>query len=171
MLTAFLRRPAVFLTLLLGGGGVNGAATPAEPSDSALVVITSNQDAVRDINGSMLREIYLRKIFVNAEGRHYVPVNLPPAHPLRNAFLLAVLHMNAPQLQGYWDRQYFQGTSPPFVLASQAAVVKFVAATPGAIGYVHRCYVTPEVHVVLHLSIPDSADAAALEKCPGAEGR
>ncbi|MFI4865470.1 MAG: hypothetical protein ACHQDB_00005, partial [Steroidobacterales bacterium] len=120
------------------------------------------------IDDSSLREVYLKRIFLNSDGRPYIPVNLPATHPLRNVFLSAVLKMNAPQMQIYWDRRYFQGVIPPYVLGSQRAVVKFVAATPGAIGYVQRCNVTPEVHVILLLPLAGSVTSEMLDKCPAA---
>jgi ABC-type phosphate transport system substrate-binding protein len=165
MLGLFQRRPTVLLAILLGGGFA-WVAPSAQADESQIAVVASNHDSLPAISGDMLREIYLKAIFVNSDGRPYIPVNLPPAHRLRDAFLSAVLHMNVLQLRAYWDRRYFQGISPPYVLGSQTAVVKFVARTPGAIGYVQRCYVTPEVHVILLVPLPASAAAGMLEKCP-----
>ena len=42
-------------------------------------------------------------------------------------------------LDAYWNQQYFLGVTPPHVLGSEAAVSRFVAATPGAIGYRSAC--------------------------------
>jgi hypothetical protein len=167
MLALFPRRPVVLLAILIGGGSFACVATSAQADESQIAVIASNHDSLPAISDNMLREIYLKKIFINSDGRPYIPVNLPPVHRLRDAFIFAVLHMNTLQLQAYWDRRYFQGVSPPYVLGSQTAVVKFVARTPGAIGYVQRCNVTPEVHVILLVPLPDSATAGMLEKCPG----
>jgi hypothetical protein len=167
MLALFQHRPVILLAILIGGGSFACVAESAQPDETQIAVIASNHDSLPAINDDMLREIYLKRIFVNSDGRPYIPVNLPPAHRLRDAFIFAVLHMNTLQLQAYWDHRYFQGVSPPYVLGSQTAVVKFVAMTPGAIGYVQRCNVTPEVHVILLVPLPDSATAGMLEKCPG----
>ena len=158
----------VLLALTLGAGGIDYAAEPVPSEQAQMAVIASNRDSLPKIDDGSLREVYLKRIFLNSDGRPYIPVNLPPPHPLRNAFLSAVLKMNAPQMQIYWDRRYFQGVSPPYVLGSQRAVVKFVAATPGAIGYVQRCQVTPDVHVILLVSLTGVAPADMLEKCPEA---
>ena len=168
MLALPQRRLVVLLAILIGGGGLAGVAESAQPDESQIAVIASNKNSLSTISTNILREIYLKKIFVNSDGRPYIPVNLPATHQLRNTFLSDLLQMDAPQLQVYWDRRYFQGISPPYVLGSQRAVVKFVAMTPGAIGYVQRCHVTPEVHVILLLPLTDSAAAGALEKCPDA---
>jgi hypothetical protein len=166
MLALFRRRPFVLLAILIAGGSFACVAKSAQVDESQIAVIASNQDSLPAINDDMLREIYLKRIFVHADGRPYIPVNLPPTHRLRNAFLTAVLHMNVLNLQVYWSRLYFQGIRPPYVLGSQRAVVKFVAMTPGAIGYVQRCYVTLEVHVILLVPLADSAADGVLEKCP-----
>jgi ABC-type phosphate transport system substrate-binding protein len=161
----FQRGRAFLLALLSGTGSFACMAGSVQPDETLMAVIASNHDSLPAISDGTLREIYLKKIFVNSDGRPYVPVNLPPDHRLRYAFIFSVLHMNTQQLQAYWDRRYFQGVNPPYVLGSQTAVVKFVATTPGALGYVQRCYVTPDVHVILLLPLPDSG-AGMLEKCP-----
>ena len=166
MLALFQRRLAVLLAILIGVSSLAGVAESAQPDESQIAVITSNENSLTTISTNILREIYLKKIFVNSDGRPYIPVNLPATHQLRNVFLSSVLQMNASQMQVYWDRRYFQGVSPPYVLGSQRAVVKFVAMTPGAIGYVQRCHVTPEVHVILLVPLTGLATGGMLEKCP-----
>jgi hypothetical protein len=168
MFNPFKYRRIVLLGLLFGGGILDCTADPAQPQEAQLAVIASNLDSLPKIDDSSLREVYLKRVFLNSDGRPYIPVNLPATHPLRNLFLSTVLKMNAPQMQIYWDRRYFQGVSPPFVLGSQRAVVKFVATTPGAIGYVQRCQVTPEVHVIMLLPMTGAGPAEMLEKCPDA---
>ncbi|WP_329741849.1 hypothetical protein [Dyella sp. A6] len=119
------------------------------------------------LNRDALRDIYLKKIFVDDGGHRLIPVNLPPASPLREAFTHSLIRMPDNLLQNYWNRQYFQGVSPPYVLASQQAVVRFVASTPGAIGYIASCFVKPGVHVALWLTLP--ADSPAFDDgCPAA---
>src|SRR5450755_4665817 len=171
MLALFQRRLAVLVAILIGVGSLAGVAESAQPDESQIAVIASNKDSLPTISTNILREIYLKKIFVNSDGRPYIPVNLPATHQLRNTFLSDLLQMHAPQLQVYWDRRYFQGISPPYVLGSQKAVVKFVAMTPGAIGYVQRCNVTPEVHVILLVPLTGLAPAEILEKCPDASAQ
>lgn len=117
-----------------------------------------------------LRDIYLKKIFVDATGRKLVPLNLPPGNPLRQAFSLALFHTGTDALQDYWDQRYFHGVLPPHVLGSQAAVVRFVARTPGAIGYVAPCYVDSEVRTVFVLPVPDEARAGLDALCPPPQG-
>ena len=74
--------------------------------------------------------------------------------------------MSELRLQNYWNQQYFQGVSPPYVLGSEAAVVEFVAKTPGAIGYVEPCFVTADVAIVQLLTLPAAAFLQPAAACP-----
>jgi hypothetical protein len=131
-----------------------------------VAVIASRHAPHLALDRGVLRNVYLKKVFVDQDGQRLIPVNLPPGAPLRDAFVRAVIHMPDAQLQDYWNRQYFQGVSPPYVLGSQAAVARFVAETPGALGYVLPCYAGDGVRVVLMLSLPAPAGGTDLGSCP-----
>src|SRR5450759_1183108 len=94
MLGLFQRRPAVLLAILIVGSSFACAATSAQADETQIAVIASNHDSLPAISDNMLREIYLKKIVINSDGRPYIPVNLPPVHRLRDAFIFAVLHMS-----------------------------------------------------------------------------
>lgn len=160
-----LRLPLIVLAACGCLAAWSGGAGATEPR---LAVITAPQAPRLPLDRATLRNIFLKKIFVDADGQRLIPVNLPPASPLREAFFRELTHMPDVRMQDYWDRQYFQGVSPPYVLASQQAVVRFVATTPGAIGYVASCHVDASVQVVLTLSLPASAAGAA--DCGGSAG-
>ena len=141
-------------------------AAPAGEARIA-VIVSSRDHGVQRIDPGMLRNIFLKKVFVDPQGHAYIPVNLPPDSRLRQAFSRAAIGMSEPRLQNYWNQQYFQGVSPPFVLGSEAAVVEFVAKTPGAIGYVEPCFVTADVHTVQLLTLPAAASLQSIGTCPG----
>ena len=130
------------------------------------VIVSSHARDVPAIDPGMLRNIYLKKIFVDPQGHAYIPVNLPPDSKLRQAFSRTAIGMSELRLQNYWNQQYFQGVSPPYVLGSEAAVVEFVAKTPGAIGYVEPCFVTTDVATVQLLTVPVAASFVPAEACP-----
>lgn len=92
------------------------------------------------LDGRMLSLIYRRKQIYTPEGERWLPVNLPVDHPLRRRFSRAVLGISPELLDDYWNEQYFQGVLPPHVLGSEQAVLRFVASTPHAIGYVSACH-------------------------------
>lgn len=145
------RRLLFSLSLLLVLPGLS-AADEAEP----LVLIVANTQAGRVSGLTDLTLIYRRKKLVWVNGERLRPTNLPPDHPLRRAFSQIVLGSSPEGLAQYWNTMYFQGVSPPHVLASEEAVLRFVADTPGAIGYVSACKADARVKPALWL-MPDGA--------------
>lgn len=146
-------RPLSHVALyLLGGIGFVGL--PASAAQVQIAVISAPVQPRLTFDRDMLRNVYLKRIFVDADGAKLTPVNLPPDSPLREAFSHSVLRMPEARMQDYWDKQYFQGVSPPYVLGSDEAVVSFVSATPGAVGYVASCHANATVHVLMLLPWP-----------------
>ena len=133
----------LWLTVLLG------AWPPlASTADSAVSVIVAPGSRLSSLSANELAQIYRRqKQFV--DGGRVQPVNLPASHGLRRWFSQQVLGRSPEEMEGYWRDQYFNGTVPPFVLASEEAVIRFVAGTPGALGYVSACAVDKRVRVLL----------------------
>lgn len=138
----------------LAMSGLLAFARASWAAPSEMVIITASAAPRLTFDRNTLRDVYLKKIFVDGRGQRLTPVNLPGGAPLREAFAHTILHMDDGQLQDYWNKQYFQGVSPPYVLASSDAVVKFVAKTPGAIGYVAACQVDASVRVVMTITLP-----------------
>lgn len=141
------RRSAEFLAAVC----LLACAPHAAAVDIAVIVARDAPEQTPD--AGTLRDIYLKKIFLDASGRRFIPVNLPADAPLREAFTQALFHKSSDELQDYWNQSYFHGITPPYVLASEDAVLRFVAQTPGAIGYVAGCHVTADVRRVLTLEI------------------
>ncbi len=131
--------------------GLLAAGQQAWAAQVQIAVITAPAEPHLSFDRDTLRNVYLKRIFVDAEGTKLTPVNLPPGTPVRDAFSRTVVRMSDERMQDYWDKQYFQGVSPPYVLGSDEAVVRFVATTPGAVGYVASCHVDASVHVVMLL--------------------
>ncbi|HFD11023.1 MAG TPA: hypothetical protein ENJ32_00930 [Crenotrichaceae bacterium] len=57
------------------------------------------------------------------------------------------------EMQDFWNIQYFHGILPPRVVTSEEAMLRFVANTPGAIGYVLSCHLDNRVKSVLTFSL------------------
>ena len=155
--------------LLLALAGLLAAGRAAAATPPRIAVITGGTAPRLVLSRETLRNIYLKKIFVDDDGHRLIPVNLPPESPLREAFTRTLIRMPDNRLQDYWNRQYFQGVSPPYVLGSQQAVVRFVASTPGAIGYVATCFLSPDVHVALWLPWPAGSNPP-VDACPESPG-
>lgn len=93
--------------------------------------------------------VFKRKSMVDTYGGRWIPVNLPAANPLRRMFSLSVFDALPEDMEEYWNEQYFQGINPPEVLSSEEAVLRFVAATPGAVGYIPASRADARVKVLL----------------------
>ncbi|WP_020649597.1 hypothetical protein [Solimonas variicoloris] len=126
------------------------AALPwaAARAEGAIAVIAAPARAEARLDLDTLALIYQRKRQYWPDGSRIQPVNLAADHPLRLAFSRAVLGMDAAALESYWNEQYFRGVRPPYVVASSEAMLRFVAETPGAIGYVDACLAGEGVAVI-----------------------
>ena len=116
---------------------------------------------------SELAAIYRRKRNYWEDGTKIQPVNLPADNPTRRAFSKAVLGYAPEELEQYWNDRYFHGVLPPYVLSSEEAVLRFVAETPRAIGYVPYCDADKRVTVVLVISAKGHVSGSAADiACP-----
>ncbi len=140
-----------------------GAAARAEDSPAAgIAVIGAPGLQAARFDRAAIASIFRRKLRTLPDGGHLVPVNLPADDPLRTAFSIAVFDLEPAAMDAYWNERYFHGVSPPHVLASVEAILRFVAATPGAIGYVPACAVDGRVRVLMSLPLADPAAT----RCP-----
>jgi ABC-type phosphate transport system substrate-binding protein len=143
---ALMRRRLLALTL---AALVTPRGRSAAP-EGAVAVIAAAGSSLPALRTDELAQLYRRrKLFVGAQ--RVQPVNLPAQHPLRRWFSQQLLGASPQEMEGYWRDLYFDGVTPPFVLASEEAVIRFVAATPGAIGYVCASWVDRRVRVLLQL--------------------
>ncbi|WP_028009310.1 hypothetical protein [Solimonas flava] len=126
------------------------AALPwtAARAEGAIAVIVAPAHAEAHLDPGTLALIYQRKRQYWPDGSRIQPVNLAADHPLRLAFSRAVLGMDPAALESYWNEQYFRGVRPPYVVASSEAMLRFVAETPGSIGYVDACLAGASVAVI-----------------------
>jgi len=123
----------------------------SQAADEVMAVIVAPGHA-KVLKKDDLALVFKRKKLFWSDGGKMQPVNLPTANPLRRAFSLAVLGATPEELEQYWNDMYFHGISPPFVLGSEQAVLRFVAETPGAVGYVPLCHVDSRVAIALVIS-------------------
>lgn len=123
---------------------------PAPTLAAAVLVIAAPGTVPPAITSDELALVYRRQKTL-VDGTRVQPVNLPAAHPLRRWFSQQVLGQPPEAMEGYWRDLYFNGVVPPFVLASEEAVIRFVATTPGAIGYVSACPGDKRVRVLMQI--------------------
>ncbi len=137
----------------------SAGAVAGEPAIA--VVVGRAQAPAAALSQTLVLGIFARKRQLWDDRSPIVAVNLPAASPLRRNFSLWVFKRSPEDLQDYWNDQYFHGVLPPPVLASEEAVLRFVASTPGSIGYVSACSVDKRVEVVAWIASPDGAAPCA----------
>ncbi|MDD5364981.1 MAG: hypothetical protein PHR30_06535 [Gallionellaceae bacterium] len=135
-------------------------------AEAAIAVIAGPQAPTINYDRQTLKDIFLKRIVVDASGVALAPLNLPPADPLRQAFSLALWGQPPEAKQHYWNERYFSGVTPPYVVRSQEAMLRFVADTPGAVGYVSDCLADARVTVVARLPAPAEWAARLSGVCP-----
>jgi len=148
MLARFL--PPLLMCLCLSPPALGG---------DEILVITGPETTLKEVSIKKLKNIFLRKTLVNEAGMRWIPINLNSDHPVRQAFSQSLFKQQPEDMESYWNTQYFQGISPPHTVASEQAMLLFIADTPGAIGYILPCHLDARVQIVFRLKTP-----AALEQ-------
>lgn len=117
-----------------------------------IAVIVSLAHPEEAVSRAELNRIYERRRRFWSNGTRIVPINLSAEHPVRMQFSRLVFDKSPEDMQDYWNARYFQGVSPPYALASEDAVLAFVASTPGSIGYVSARILNGKVKVITYLT-------------------
>lgn len=120
-----LKRAIVLLLIAL--------TSPLRAADDPIVVIAYESIPKADL--PTLQRLYTGRV-VSISRQSAVPVNLPAGHRVRQQFIEMILKQNDEQYTGYWlVRRYVGKGTPPQELADVDELVRYVIATPGAIGY------------------------------------
>ncbi len=127
---------------------------------ATIVVIAHDGFAQNALTPAEIAAIFRRTETIDQRGQALVPVNLPGSHGLRRAFSRAMFNREPAEMEAYWNERYFHGVAPPHVVASVEAMLRFVAATDGAIGYVPACAVDARVKVVARIAASHELPAA-----------
>jgi hypothetical protein len=135
---------------------------PVLAGEEPLAVVVPRSFSGRVPEMQELALIFKRKKLSWDDGTRIQPVNLPADHPARRQFSQRILK-SPPEAQAqYWNTMYYHGVFPPHVVASPEAVLRFVAETPGAIGYVPACKADARIKPVLWIT----ASGAVTEAMP-----
>lgn len=160
---SYARKPvrrwaALLLTYLLVWMPAPSALAESVPDGIAII---AHPDFAEDrLTPAELAAIFRRTALIDRRGQPLVPVNLPGHHDLRIAFSLALFNLMPADMEGYWNERYFHGIAPPHAVASVEAMLRFVATTAGALGYVPACAVDLRVKVVARLAAHAGTEAA-----------
>ncbi|MBU0519532.1 phosphate ABC transporter substrate-binding protein [bacterium] len=132
-----------FLNLIILISTIVLLSLPAEAAD--YVIIANNSVSQDSLDHTVLRNIYLGKRTVWPNGDDIIPVMLQSG-TLREEFLRTVLKKSDYQFESYWKQMIFTGKGIPLKnFETLDELVRFVAETPGAIGYAPENKITGSV--------------------------
>jgi ABC-type phosphate transport system substrate-binding protein len=135
--------------LLLGRIAVLMPLLMLAPLTEAGVAVIVNPANAASLSEDDVQRLFLGKTKSFPGGAEATPVDNKTAAS-REAFNQALLGKNESQVKAYWSQLVFTGKgTPPKELDNDAAVKAFVAANPGAIGYIDAGQVDGSVKAVL----------------------
>jgi hypothetical protein len=121
------------LILLLASLGSWSAASAQD-----VVVVANRGVQISEISNADLRAIFMGTRTRFADGSHAVPVTLKGG-PVHEVFLKNHLGEGPEEFRSQWRKVVFTGQGAmPKAFDSESALIEYVAATPGAVGYVSR---------------------------------
>lgn len=126
-------------TLLASQSGSPGAATPA------FRVIVHASNPVASAGREELSAIFMKRLGRWPSGADIIPIDQQQESVVREQFSRAVHGKNTAYVIRYWHRLIFAGRGiPPREAKNDAAVIDFVRAERGAIGYVSSQALLPD---------------------------
>lgn len=125
----------------------------AEEHTAVIAIIVASNQNIEELKlaPNDLSLIYWRKQLYWPKGQRIKPINLRSEHHLRLQFSQMILGSPPKAQIDYWNGQYFNGVLPPDTVNSEEAVMRYIAQTSGAIGYVQACFVDERVKAVIWL--------------------
>jgi ABC-type phosphate transport system substrate-binding protein len=125
-------------------------------SAEVLAVIVPRNQTIRQIDSSELSLIFWRKKLYWNGGKRIQTLNYSASSPLRLQFSLSILKSTPETQADYWNGMYFHGISPPHVVESQEAMLRSVADTADAIGYIDACKLDSRVKALAWINTDGS---------------
>ena len=120
----------------------------AEASVAAGEIVVIGHPNVPSLDTKTIERIYTGKV-IEVGGVAVTAVNAGVGSAARTRFLQDYLNEDEEKYAAYWIvRRYIGKGTPPREIAAASAVVDFVRATPGAIGYVEESEVRAGVKVL-----------------------
>ncbi len=127
---------AVFIPVFAAGAGIS--------ADASVRIVVNPRVKGTQIPRATLTSIFLKQAPRWTDGVPIAPVDQSVKSPIRNTFSINILQQQLMDVQIYWQRKMAAGVSPPPVKTSDEDVIAFVAATPGAIGYISASTALPD---------------------------
>jgi ABC-type phosphate transport system substrate-binding protein len=121
---------AALATFLLWAGG-------AAAQNLGFVVVIHAGNPTATLSRQEISRMFLKQRARWDHGERVRPVDLTETKSVREQFSLAIFRRRTIDIEDHWKSQVFSGRDvPPTEKASEPEVLDYVAANPGAIGYV-----------------------------------
>jgi hypothetical protein len=112
-------------------------AARTDPAAASFKVVVNPGVRAGTVSRQELSDLFLKKTARWPAGGSVLPVDQSELAKVRLAFAKEVHQRSLGELRTYWEQRLFAGRgAPPLVKASDAEVLEFVRAHPGAVGYV-----------------------------------
>lgn len=121
-------------------------------ANAGVAVITHPGVKEIGLSKTKLAQIYLGKMKNYSNGKNIKAVDLPKNSAAHKKFYKSVVKKSDSAMNRHWSKLKFTGKGkPPKKLDTARDVIKWVANTEGAIGYIDGKYLNKSVKVVLIL--------------------
>ena len=131
---------------------VISAAGTAVCAEASVRVIVHPQVKGTQIPRAALVAIFLKQAQRWNDGSPVLPVDQSVKSTVRGSFSTRLLGQPLMDVQIYWQHKITAGITPPPVKTSDDEVIRFVAGTPGAIGYVSSSASLPDTVKAIEVS-------------------
>ncbi len=133
----------IFLT------GMLGLARSADAEDRGYKLVVNKTNPASSLVKSEVAKMFMKQSVKWASGVTVEPVDQAPRSGVRERFSEDIHGKPVGAVQSAWQRVIFSGRgAPPPEVASDEAVLTFVAEHPGGIGYVGEGAATDRVKIV-----------------------
>jgi ABC-type phosphate transport system substrate-binding protein len=114
------------------------------------VILVANKNVnITEIKDTDLRALFTGEKTRFSDGSHAVPVTLKGG-PVHEVFLKNHLGEGPDEFRADWRKAVFTGQGAmPKACNSESALIEYVSATPGALGYVSRPFPQSDVKYIL----------------------
>ncbi len=119
------------------------------PCFAEIVVVGNKSIATDSLTAKQVSKLWLAKSKLIPGGGKPAVVDHAKGSPAYEDFYKNVVKKNSSQLKAYWAKIIFSGKgTPPKAMANDAAVIEWVASTPGGLGYVDSTSVNETIKVL-----------------------
>jgi ABC-type phosphate transport system substrate-binding protein len=161
---SFRPLPRYLIAVIVAVASLAASAAAAARETSApvaLAVIVHPSTPEDDLTIEAVRHVFLGEQQFWQDRTRITLLIQPPGAPEREALLRSVYRMSDTEFRRYWVAKLFRAeiATGPKVVQTNEAVLRLVAAIPGAIGVVPASAVTPNVKVLrINGQLPSAAE-------------